>query len=193
MEGKETMGEELGRAHVAVINGNIDLLRDILCSKESFDEASDWLGTPTMVCASLNHWNMLAMLIDSGVDVDKKCPKGRTALMMAAAFDCSQSLALLLRAGAQVDMADALGRTALMFAAGNGYVGCVELLVTAGANVELLCSEGLSAKGKALKNGHDSVAGFMDGFVLSKKEKAVLMKSLGTGVAKDFTGKEGWL
>ena len=68
----------------------------------------------SIICASLGHVDMLALLIANGANVNLAMRDGRTALHCAAAELNLPCMTLLLLYGANVNSRDNRGRTAIM-------------------------------------------------------------------------------
>ena len=76
-------------------------------------------------------------LLESGEDVNKRDPHGRTALHFAAYCDRPVTLKVLIEAGADVNEPDGNGATPLLMAAYTNNVMIVMELIDAGADVNL--------------------------------------------------------
>ena len=76
-------------------------------------------------------------LLESGEDVNKRDPQGRTALHFAAYCDRPVTLKVLIEAGADVNEPDDNGATPLLWAAYTNNVMIVMELIDAGADVNL--------------------------------------------------------
>ena len=79
--------------------------------------------------ASVNNLQLLKMLCERGAEVDAKCNKGKTPLMLAAARGHEDAARILIRKGAQINAQCSLGRTALWHAAGSGHLSLIRLLL----------------------------------------------------------------
>ena len=98
------------------------------------------------------------VMLDAGVDVNRRYRNKLTALMWAASYEdgvgiraAESVIDLLLKAGAEIDAADDRGRTALMMAAELDHAGVVDLLIRSGADPNL--------RDKAGRNAFDLSAG----------------------------------
>jgi hypothetical protein len=99
--------------------------------------------------------------IAAGVSINKANRKQVTPLMQACFNGNIETVALLLESGANVNQrAENLGRDALCCASQSGHVEIVQLLLAYGAN------EIHKAHAIASRNGHTSVAGVLEPFVL---------------------------
>lgn len=75
------------------------------------------------------------LLIDTGVDINKKDPYGNTPLINASSYRDEEMVKYLLKKGAKVNLKSATGMTALMVATKCGNVAAVQALVKAGADI----------------------------------------------------------
>lgn len=86
----------------------------------------------------------LKILIEAGVDVNKRTRRDFAALMAAAGNGCLETAEILIERGAKVSAKDVYGRTALHHAASEGKKDMVKLLLSHGAAVDSLSEDGWS-------------------------------------------------
>ncbi|RDX71835.1 E3 ubiquitin-protein ligase XBAT33, partial [Mucuna pruriens] len=88
------------------------------------------LNSPLHFAAAKGHNEIVALLLDSGADVNSRNYCGQTALMQACRYGHWEVVQTLLLFKCNVMRADYLsGRTALHFAAVHGHVRCIRLIV----------------------------------------------------------------
>ena len=115
--------------------------------------------TALMLAAYNGHTELVAMLIDSGGDVNAADIANRTALMYVSTGPFPETVQLLLDRGAKVNIIDNNEKwTALMFAAAEGQAEVVEKLLAAGADTTHKDIDGDTAADFAAQNGHTQVA-----------------------------------
>lgn len=102
---------------------------------------------------------IVAMFLNSGVDIDSRDAHGWTPLMVSA-FNGKEDVAIYLaRNGADVHARDMAGYGSLHWAAFNGYFNIVKLLISKGANVNERSHHGWTPLLQASTRGHLLVAG----------------------------------
>ncbi len=106
--------------------------------------------------AALNNMSEWALqLIDRGMPVDVRDPKGRTPLMVAAAFNSMEVAEALIARGADPHMAETASRNRpVHFAAAAGHVGMVEMLRLHGADLNARADIGRTPLHYAAYYGH---------------------------------------
>ena len=88
--------------------------------------------------ARMGRDDVIPALLQAGVDIGARDPRGYTALILASYNGQATTTDLLLAAGAEVDAADAArGNTALHGVAFKGHAGIAQALIDAGAAVDL--------------------------------------------------------
>ena len=102
------------------------------------------------------------MLLETGANIERRNAFQRTALLRAAWFGHLDVCRLLLDWGAKVDTQDTWKDTPLHDAAWKGLLSVVKLLVERGADVRLKNDKGQTASDVARKQGHNSVADWLD-------------------------------
>ena len=101
---------------------------------------------------------MVALFLNSGMDVDT-CDDRQWTPLMISAFNGNQEMAtLLIRSGADIHHKDTAGYTPLHWAAFNGYTKVVKLLLNKQADVNARSNHGWSALLQAATRGHLSVS-----------------------------------
>ena len=110
-----------------------------------------------------SHSNLPAVraLLESGEDVNKRDPHGRTALHFAAYCDRPVTLKVLIEAGADVNAQDSEGGTSLSCAAQEDSPMIVMELTKAGADVNLARREGGTPLHMAARHGHEGCAALL--------------------------------
>jgi hypothetical protein len=108
--------------------------------------------------ASLGRFDVAALLLEHGAQVDATGTEGRTALACAAGApeDRHDIVRLLLDWRADANRVDNEGFTALMFAAGRGHAETVRLLLENNANRDRRSGTGETAIEMAAREGHTS-------------------------------------
>lgn len=90
--------------------------------------------------------DMITALLQAGVEIDCRDPKGYTPLILASYNGHEAATTRCLAADATVDLADvARGNTALMGVAFKGYDAIARLLIKAGADVNVRNGSGQTA------------------------------------------------
>lgn len=102
---------------------------------------------------------VLTILLQSNLDLDKTNVFRMTALMHASFHGEEKLVNLLLNSDINVDVdkQDNLGWTALMFACHRGHVKIVKLLLESGADKSLVNSEGNIAVYYAMRNNYHDI------------------------------------
>ena len=142
--------------HSAAINGQAEIVRELLARGASVDLANEQGSTPLMAATQVGSLELMRLLLDHSADPNRPTADGVNALMTAAEHNRSEALSLLLEHGAQTDLVTAEGETALMRAAGNGAERCVAALLGAGADAGLVSGYGKTALALAEESGHAS-------------------------------------
>ncbi|KIH94535.1 cyclin dependent kinase (Pho85) [Sporothrix brasiliensis 5110] len=158
--------------HLSVIGGHPLTTKALL-------DSEDWQGVSehksavrkTMVKSSAvlaiatkhNHFRIVQMLVDAGVDLNWQDEIGETALHIAARFGHDECAKILLK-GSETQKADlelaekSYAWTALHIAAVDGHIGVARLVVEAGADVDKADSSGWTAREHAALRGHLDIA-----------------------------------
>lgn len=115
-----------------LINYSLSLVKDIdIKSTEDIDGR-----TLIFKAAGANNADLIAKLVELGLDVERCNDNGKTPLMEAASKDCAEAIAKLVELGANVNGADEYLRTPLFEAAKRNSVDAIAKLVELGADLE---------------------------------------------------------
>jgi uncharacterized protein len=125
----------------AAFNANAELAEALLAHKAPADTV-DATGKGVIVyAAARGATRIVEMLLNAGVDPNRRYSADLTALMWAAGHADSapkeeglRTVKLLIERGATIDLADDRGRTALMIAAGLDHGAIAQALLAAGAD-----------------------------------------------------------
>lgn len=158
--------------HLSVIGGH-PLTTEALLSSEDWQGVSENKGEvrKTMVKSSAvlaiatkhNHFRIVQMLVDAGVDLNWQDEMGETALHIAARFGHDGCAKILLNGSdtqkADLELAEkSYAWTALHIAAVDGHLSVARLIVDAGADVDKADSSGWTAREHAALRGHLDIA-----------------------------------
>ena len=146
--------------------GDVDMVGRLLllgvnkdCESGSGDGSNYEGSTPLYWAATNGHADVVKLLLDAGVDLNKADIDGETPLYWASVKDHQDVVKMLLDAGADPDMANNKDeKTPLYQAAESGLEEVVKLLLHAGANPNKYDEEGISPLNKAVQNVHMEVA-----------------------------------
>ncbi|XWS73174.1 hypothetical protein CRYUN_Cryun02cG0103200 [Craigia yunnanensis] len=87
-------------------------------------------NSPLHYSAAQGHYEIVSLLLESGVDINLRNYRGQTALMQACQYGHWEVVQTLILFGANIHRADYLnGGTALHLAALNGHSRCIRLLL----------------------------------------------------------------
>ncbi len=124
--------------HQAIREGNLSLVKEIIDNQPESVFLRDPNGlTPLHHAARLGHIEIMALLVDTGVDVNILSSNLETPLHMAASAGKSAAAAWLIEKEAKVDAKNKGGYTPLLFAVRSGYSDLTELLLQKGADPNL--------------------------------------------------------
>ncbi|CAH8638724.1 unnamed protein product [Schistosoma rodhaini] len=123
--------------HVAVKQGNVIRLRELLEKEQASIEALDELGfTALIYCAQRNLPDVMSILLEANANTDTESSTGKTAIMFAAFKGNIECIELLLEYGADVNHSDKNGLTALHMAVDGEQPRAIRLLVKSSSNLE---------------------------------------------------------
>uniref|UniRef100_A0A3Q0KP97 Putative ankyrin repeat-containing n=1 Tax=Schistosoma mansoni TaxID=6183 RepID=A0A3Q0KP97_SCHMA len=123
--------------HVAVKQGNVIRLRELLEKEQASIEALDELGfTALMYCAQRNLPDIMSILLEANANTETESSTGKTAIMFAAFKGNIECMELLLEYGADVNHSDKNGLTALHIAVDGEQPRAIRLLVKSSSNLE---------------------------------------------------------
>ena len=100
-------------------------------------------------------------LIETGVDINMRTPKGKTALMYACRSGCAELAEHLVRKGAELHCATLKGKTALHYAAAGGNTEIVELLIAEGCETEPRTLNGRTPLMQACRKGYATIVALL--------------------------------
>ena len=133
---------------------NLNLVSDLITLGANLDWQSVSGKTPLLLCAGINHVEILRMLIDAGADLNMKNNSGWAALHNCAyRKNCLESAKMLIEAGADVNIQKEDGSTALHLSVINQYWKITELLINNGADLNIQDEEGNTPLHIASSNG----------------------------------------
>ncbi|KAG2487523.1 hypothetical protein HYH03_013804 [Edaphochlamys debaryana] len=124
------------------------------CSAEDGD-------TVLHVAAYAGNAEVVAQLLEQGVDIRAQGKASRTPLHAAACQGHEWVVRALLQAGAGINKGDAVGNTPLHAAAAEGRMRVVDLLLTAGASAGTRNKDGYTARDIARQWGHRHTAAML--------------------------------
>lgn len=147
----------------AALNGQVQVIRDMLPGVQDVDETDENGNTALMLAGYNGHTEIVKLLLDRGADINHLNSDGRNVLMYTASGPYPETVELLLERGAEIDRADKAEHfTALMWAAAEGNMDVVKVLLRHGADASLKDVDGDTAASFARKNKHDQVADYID-------------------------------
>lgn len=121
--------------HQAVQEGNLSLVKEIIDNQPESVFLKDPNGlTALHSAARLGHIEIMALLVDKGVDANITGSNRETPLHSAASARRKDAAAWLIEKGAEVDARNKAGYTPLIFAVMGGYSDLTELLLQEGAD-----------------------------------------------------------
>jgi ankyrin repeat protein len=142
----------------AAKNGDLESVRSILAEDPSAVRATDEARYTPLHWASMRaHWDVAALLLEHGPDVNVVGEDGGSPLNWAAHHDNPEFIGKLLDKGADADARNRWGMTSLHTAAWRGCVEAVRLMLDRGANPEIRTKEGWTVLHMAYRSGHDPV------------------------------------
>nr|XP_033340901.1 uncharacterized protein LOC117228922 [Megalopta genalis] len=151
--------------HVAVISGNLDIVKFLVDEKKADFNVKDNNGmTVLYTAAAFGKSEIVKYLIGKGADVDAKNNMNRTVLHMAATMCNLEIVKLLISKGVNVDAKDDCGMTVLYMAATSGNLDVIKFLVNEkGANIDANANHGMEMLHVATTSGNlDMIKFLMD-------------------------------
>jgi ankyrin repeat protein len=148
--------EEKTALHHATENGCLEAAKILLeihrdVEHNAIDKHS-W--TPLHYAAQSNHANVVNLLLDSGAEINVRCPDMLISPLLAAVYDDSlDATKVLLRRGADFELSDHSKKTPLLAAAEQSHNEMLKLLLQNGANPHVKGMDGKSALHFAIWRG----------------------------------------
>jgi len=93
--------------------------------------------TALHLATARGHYKVAKMLLDAGVEVNRKTSDKTSALHIAASRGYIDTVEVLLDGGANIDSLDSSDRTPLFLAVSRGHEDVVALLIKHGAKVNI--------------------------------------------------------
>ena len=138
----------------AAVSNAADRVSDLLAEGHPADETDEYGVTPLMWAARYNAVHAMAVLLDSGADVNARDTNNRwTPLLHAIHRQHANAVALLLERGADPNAATPGGVTPLMMAADDGRPAMVKVLLEYGADPRVEGPGGVTALTQAVSGG----------------------------------------
>ncbi|KQV51699.1 hypothetical protein ASC95_29630 [Pelomonas sp. Root1217] len=145
----------------AATDGDLAAAQAALNRGASRDATNDFGFTAISIAADRGHLPIVRLLIDAGVDVNRRDVHGLSLLHDAVSWP--EVMEVLLDAGADMDGATIQGVTPLMSAAAFGEMDSVRLLLARGADLNRRDDRGSSAADAAGEKGEDEIASLLSG------------------------------
>ena len=143
--GRDKNYNNLSPLHIAVENGNVEIVKLLLDHGANVNARNDSELTPLMFIDEDATPLLIKILLNAGAKVDARDETGEDVLLSTIDSISVDVLKALIKGGADVRHADGTGVTALMKAAEDEDVGKVAALVLAGAGVDDRDKQGESA------------------------------------------------
>jgi len=121
--------------HSLVRRNKIGSIEALLNQNPGLVTATDHKGRTPLMCTT--NYEVLALLVQRGADVNAEDEFGRSALHHAAEEDKTVYAKNLIRLGANVDIADKCGWTPIFISVGNRNMEMTDLLIREGANLDV--------------------------------------------------------
>jgi len=134
---------ELPPIHQAVLDGNVERVRELLDSDPSLIKFRNQRGHTLLFIAAQNgHTDTARLLLDRGTPIEAATSDGETPLLIASQNGHTGTILFLLDRGAFIEATTHNGWTPLFAAALYGHTNTVRLLLNRGANIEATCPNG---------------------------------------------------
>lgn len=148
---------------MAVVENDCDLIREALNQGADPNAVNAENDASALDAASTRDFHeCVALLIDSGADVDRVDEDGMTPTMGAAWFGATRALSLLLEAGADPKRVEPKrGMSALHLCCSDGLGAEAKLLCDRGGFTEAKSLEGHTVLDLAIKVGNPRLAGYL--------------------------------
>lgn len=152
--------EGMAPLHLAVMGGHLLTTKALL---EAVDPQSATnsaqSGAILLLATKSNYFNIVKLLVDSGVNINHRDPNGETALHVSARYGHIECAQILLSFNANPDLPEEyFGWTPTHIAAVDGHLNIIELLVEAGADVNKPDLSGWNAREHAALRGNLVIA-----------------------------------
>lgn len=129
--------------HAVESNPSPAVMRRLIARGAALNITTDEGWTPLLQAAELGDERKMDILVQSGADVERRGPEGKSALMLLLKNNpSSRAVQILLAAGASPEISDDRGRTPLHTAAEREELTGARLLLEAGAPPEVSDREG---------------------------------------------------
>ncbi|XP_010880752.2 ankyrin repeat and SOCS box protein 2 isoform X2 [Esox lucius] len=150
LKGQTALILAVGRCKVACVEALLEKGADPeLATKER--------ETPLYKACEKENADIVAMLLNHGVVVNKHCIQGWTALQEAVSRNRVEICEMLVQAGANLSPTNIYGITPLFTAAQSGRVESLRFLIKHGADINSQATDGATALYEAAKNGHEEI------------------------------------
>jgi ankyrin repeat protein len=137
LQAQEQAGGDLDEFFRSVTGGQVETVREGLRRHPDWANAELFMGIRPVYRASvLGREEVLAVLLESGADVNATTERGTHPLHAAAQNGYARILDRLLTAGAPINVSNEAGQTPLVFAIRFGHQSLAELLVARGASTQ---------------------------------------------------------
>jgi ankyrin repeat protein len=134
---------ELPPIHQAVLDGNVERVRELLDSDPSLIKFRNQRGHTLLFIAAQNgHTDTVRLLLGRGTPIEAATSDGETALLIASQNGHTYTVRFLLDRGAFIEATTQNGWTPLFAAALYGHTNTVRLLLDRCAKIEAACPNG---------------------------------------------------
>lgn len=152
--------EGMAPLHLSVMGGHLLTTKALLEAVGPQNATkSEQSGAILLLATKSNYYNIVRLLVDSGVNINYQDTNGETALHVAARYGHVECAQILLDGKADTDLAEQyFGWTPTHIAAVDGHVKIIELLIAAGAVVNKPDLSGWNAREHAALRGNLLIA-----------------------------------